>query len=73
MKWITKRHRPVERDKRNKRKFALFPTTIGKYTVWLESYESVQVYQYRPRPTKAGTINCYGWDEIERNLLVLYP
>lgn len=73
MRWKTVDITPIEGYTRLRRKFAFLPTTVGDYTVWLETYESVQVYRFGPRATKVGTVHKYAWDEIERNLLVLYP
>jgi len=73
MKWKTKRTLPTEGYARYRRKFAWFPVEIGDHTHWLESYQVKEVYTYRKRPTKAGSIMQYGWDEVERTELVLYP
>ncbi len=73
MKWKTKRTLPSEGDARIRRKFAWFPVEIRDYTYWLESYQVKEVYTYRKRATKCGTIMQYGWDEVERTELVLYP
>lgn len=73
MKWKTKRTLPSEGDARIRRKFAWFPVEIRDYTYWLESYQVKEVYTYRKRATKAGSIMQYGWDEVERTELVLYP
>ena len=73
MKWKTTRYTPKEGDARIRRKFAWFPTEIRDYTYWLESYQVKEVYTYRKRATKCGTIMMYGWDEVERVPLVCYP
>lgn len=73
MKWKTKKYIPKEGDIRTKRKFAWLPKDCdGDMTVWLETYESVQVYRTRKRSTKAGLRNLPGWDEIRRLYLVCY-
>ena len=67
MKWKTVKKEPREGDIRRKRKFALFPVrTSHEYTVWMETYESVQEYRLRARPNHhIGTVMRYDWDEIE--------
>jgi hypothetical protein len=73
MKWKTKKTLPHEGYARIRRKFAWFPTPIRDYTYWLEFYQVKEIYTYRKRATKSGPIDCYGWDEVERVPLVLYP
>ena len=66
MKWRTNRIVPKEGDKRTKRKFAVFPIeTEYDYTVWLETYDSVQEYRW-----SAGVVG-YIWNEVER--IPLFP
>ena len=66
MKWKTNTIVPKEGNKRTKRKFAFLPIeTTYDYTVWLETYDSVQEYRNRPRATTVGTITFSAWDEIE--------
>lgn len=73
MKWKTTRYKPQEGDKRRVRKFAFFPKVCGPYTVWLESYESHQVYKGMTQFGE-GTIpmKCLEWVEFECNHLELY-
>jgi hypothetical protein len=60
MKWRTNRVVPKEGDRRTKRKFAVFPIeTTYDYTVWLETYDSVQEYRW-----SAGGVG-YTWNEVE--------
>jgi hypothetical protein len=68
MKWKTNRKEPKEGDRRTKRKFALFPiVTDYDYTVWLETYDSIQEYRY-----SAGDVG-FTWEEIEKQpLFVAY-
>jgi hypothetical protein len=68
MKWKTTKVEPVEGDRRTKRKFAFFPVETDEgFTVWLETYDSVQEYRYGPRPNHhVGTVMRYEWDEIKR-------
>lgn len=68
MKWKTIKNQPKEGDRRTVRKFAFFPVqTDYDYTVWLETYDSVQEYRYRARPNHhIGTVMRYDWDEIEK-------
>ena len=72
MKWLTKKYKPKEGDKRRVRKFAFFPKTCGPYTVWLESYESHQVYKEMVYGATLPRF-CVEWVEFERNYLELYP
>lgn len=66
MKWLTNKTIPREGDRRTKRKFAFFPIqTTYDYTVWLETYDSVQEYRNGPRATQVGTIYKLAWDEVE--------
>ena len=71
MKWLTKNSQPFEGQKRRVRKFAFLPKDCGTYTVWLESYESHQVYK---KMVYGSTIPrfCVEWVEFERNHLELY-
>ena len=73
MKWKTVRKEPKEGDRRTIRKFALFPVqTDYDYTVWLETYDSVQRYSWGPRANHhVGTVMRFDWDEIER--VPLFP
>ena len=68
MKWKTVRKEPKEGDIRVKTKFALFPIEVNNgYTVWLETYDSVQEYRYGPRANHhIGTVMRCDWDEIDR-------
>ena len=68
MKWLTKKTLPKVGDTRTKRKFAFFPVvTDYDYTVWLETYESLQEYRYTKRANPhVGTVMRYDWDEIKR-------
>jgi hypothetical protein len=66
MKWKTVNKVSKQGDKRTKRKFALFPVKTNDYTVWLETYDSVQEYRWYG----AGGIG-YSWDEVER--IPLFP
>ena len=69
MKWKTTKIEPKEGDRRVKRKFAFIPTemTSGEWTIWLESYDSVQRYSWGPRPNHhVGIVMRHDWDEIER-------
>lgn len=72
MRWRYVDDTPQEGDTRTVRRFAWTPVVCGDYTVWLESYDSIQVYRTRPRPTKAGTLTFAKWDEIERHYLDPY-
>lgn len=73
MKWKTNKPLPCEGYARIRRKFAWLPVQINDYTHWLESYQVKEIYTYRKRDTKSGPISCFGWDEVERTALVLYP
>jgi hypothetical protein len=65
MKWKTVKKQPKYGDRRTKRKFAFFPIeTDYDYTVWLETYDSVQEYRW------SGDIGLT-WDEVER--IPLFP
>jgi len=67
MKWKTRKYKPEEGDIRCKRKFAFLPTTtIDDYTVWLETYDSVQEYRW-----SAGDVG-FTWEEIRRLPLYAY-
>jgi hypothetical protein len=60
MKWKTNTIVPKEGDKRTKRKFAFLPIkTTYDYTVWLETYDSVQEYRW----SADGAVNT--WNEVE--------
>ena len=60
MKWKTEG--PAEAEKKQVRHFAWLPTTVGEYTVWLETYQATYVYD----KTRED------WFETERNILVAY-
>jgi hypothetical protein len=74
MKWKTTKYEPAEGDIRTKRKFAFLPVTADEYTVWLETYDSVQkytkvtVYVHRGVPDR-----WMRWEEIRRLPLYAYP
>ena len=72
MRWRYVEDTPQEGDTRTVRRFAWTPVVCGDYTVWLETYESIQVYRTRPRATTLGTLTFAGWDEIETRYLETY-
>lgn len=67
MKW-KREQTPQLGDKRKVRKFAFLPKKCNEFTVWLETYESVQEYSrdfwYTPERRYADS-----WKEVARNEL----
>lgn len=67
MKWKTNQYVPKEGDRRTVRKFAFLPVIADEYTVWLETYDSVQqytkvtVYVHRGVPDR-----WMRWVEVEK-------
>ena len=72
MKWLTQKREPDVGSRRTKRKFAVTPTICQEYTIWLESYDSVQEYKCIPSVVNGTIRRDYKWVEIERNPLYDY-
>lgn len=65
MKWKTNTYKPQKGDTRIVRKFAWLPKKCeGGYTVWLETYDSHQTYQW-------GQFTLE-WVEDKRHYLTVY-
>ena len=60
MKWSNIEYKPKGGETRTYRRFAWKPTIVGKWTVWLESYQVTEQYM--------GT----EWVELERQILEVY-
>lgn len=45
MRWKIKNREPKEGDIRHRNIFALFPTVVGEYKVWLEKYQITEEYK----------------------------
>ena len=73
MKWKTKKYKPQEGDARTVRRFAWIPKRCeGGYTVWLETYDSFQVYK---RVAQMETRHVYWaleWVETKAYYLEVY-
>lgn len=77
MKWMTHPNmsKPTEGARRCVRKFAWLPKhCIGNYTVWLETYDSQQVYKLMTRYSHLGRfpIKHLVWVEEEAHYLEVY-
>ncbi len=75
MKWKTTRYVPKENDTRIVRKFAFLPTECnGGYTVWLETYDSMQKYKVKSRFSHLGRfiVKESKWVETERIYLEVW-
>lgn len=56
-------------DTREVEKFALFPTKIHDYTVWLESYYSLQEYRTIRKSSRMGTEVYADWVETDKFMI----
>lgn len=66
MRWKLKNPKPKIGDIRHLKAFALFPTIVGQYIVWLETFQVTE--EYMMSLDAAGTPRPE-WEEISRRTL----
>lgn len=66
MRWKIKNPKPKVGDIRHIKAFALFPTIVGQYIVWLETFQVTE--EYMMSLDAAGTPRPE-WEEISRRTL----
>lgn len=74
MRWKIDKKVITEGDTRRVKRFALLPTTVEDYVVWLEFYISIEEYKSRYVNDEMGKPTLkYEWSQIGRELAVYYP
>lgn len=66
MRWKLKNPKPKIGDIRHIKAFALFPTIVGQYIIWLETFQVTE--EYMMSLDAAGTPRPE-WEEISRRTL----